>query len=374
LITEGPTAAAPALDRALALFSSDDVPEQDALRWLWLACPVAQLFRDGETTDRLSARQIQLARDAGALGVLPVALLQRAGLLLQHGDFMASALCIEEASSVSVATGSHLPQYAPLGPVAFRGRAREAAVFIDAARDQPGGAPAFVHWATAVLDNSLGHYEDAMAEARLAMVDDDELVFSTWAASELVEAATRIGKPGEATVALDRITRIAQASGTHSALGVEACARALLGDDELSYCTALDHLGRTRDQMPLARAHLVYGEWLRRRRRRADARAQLRTAHEMFSTMGADGFASRAAHEILATGETIRKRAAQSMNSLTPQEDQIARLARDGLTNPEIGAQLFISAHTVQYHLRKVFGKLEVRSRRQLAQALDPLD
>jgi len=374
LIAEGPAAAAPTLKRALTAFSGNEVPEQEALRWLWLACPVAQLFWDGETMDLLSARQIQLARDAGALGVLPVALWQRAGLLLQQGDFAAASLCIEEASSVIAATASRLPPYAPLGLAAFRGREREAAPLIEAARDHAGIAPAFVHWAAAVLANSLGRYEDAMAAARQAMADDDELVFATWAALELIEAATHAGARAEATGAFERISETAEASRSECALGIEATARALLSDEELWYRRALDHLGRTRDRMPLARAHLLYGEWLRRRGRRADARTRLRTAHDMFVAMGAEGFAERARRELMATGETARRRATGSTNLLTPQEGQIARLARDGLTNPEIGAQLFISAHTVQYHLRKVFGKLDIKSRLHLAQALDAVD
>jgi DNA-binding CsgD family transcriptional regulator len=220
-----------------------------------------------------------------------------------------------------------------------------------------------------VLDNGLGRYQDALAAAQLACEDPHEQVFSTWAAAELIEAASRSGVPGHAAGALQRLSDGARASGTDWALGTEACARALLSEGETAerrYREGIDRLARTRVRVPLARAHLVYGEWLRRENRRIDAREQLRTAHDMFASMGADGFAERAARELRATGERVRKRTTGLPTELTAREAQIARLAGDGLSNPEIAARLFMSPRTVEYHLHKVFTKLAISSRNQL--------
>src|SRR6266700_1123861 len=313
LITEGYAAAAPTLKRALSAFSSEDISTDEELRWLWLACPAAQILWDERSWDLLSTRHVQLARDAGALGVLLFALAQRTGLHLYQGDFAAAAALIDEASAISEATGSQLPPYAPLGLAAFRGRELQA--------------------------------------------------------FELIEAATRSGLPGHAAGALERLSDSARASGTDWALGVEACARALLSEGETAerrYREGIDRLARTRVRVPLARAHLLFGEWLRRENRRIDAREQLRTAYDMFATMGADGFAERAARELLATGERVRKRTTDEPTELTAREAQIARLAGDGLSNPAIAAHLFMSPRTVEYHLHKVFTKLDISSRNQL--------
>jgi len=226
---------------------------------------------------------------------------------------------------------------------------------------------------TAVLNNSVGRYEDALAAAQRAGEDSYDLVFSTWAAVELIEAANRSGVPERAAGALDRLSDSTRASGTDWALGIEARSRALVSDGETAeglYREAIDRLGHTRVRVELARAHLLYGEWLRRERRRMDAREHLRISHEMFATLGAEGFAERAERELLATGETARKRTVETGSRLTAQEAQVARLARDGLSNPEIGARLFISRRTVQYHLRKVFTKLDITSRGQLNRVL----
>jgi DNA-binding CsgD family transcriptional regulator len=236
-------------------------------------------------------------------------------------------------------------------------------------RPGEGVGPTLLQWATAVLYNGLGRYEDALAAAQLAGEDSHELVFSMWAAVELIEAASRTGVPEQAAGALERLSESTRAGGSDWGLGIEACARAMLSDGQTAerwYRDALERLARTRVRWALARAHLLYGEWLRRERRRTDAREQLRPAYEMFVTMGAEGFAERARRELLATGETARKRAAETSTQLTAQEAQVARLARDGLSNPEIGVRLFISRHTVQYHLRKVFTKLGITSRMQL--------
>jgi DNA-binding CsgD family transcriptional regulator len=232
-----------------------------------------------------------------------------------------------------------------------------------------GVAPTLLQWAQAVLYNGLGRYQDALAAAQRAGEDPHELVFSTWAAAELIEAAVRSGIPERATGALERLSDSARASGSDWALGVEACARALLSDGQTAdrlYRDAVDRLGRTRLRVELARAHLLYGEWLRRQNRRIDAREQLRTAHEMFVTMGAEGFAERTRRELLATGERVRQRSTDDRAQLTAREIQISRLAGDGLSNPEIAARLFMSPRTVEYHLHKVFTKLAIGSRNQL--------
>jgi DNA-binding CsgD family transcriptional regulator/tetratricopeptide (TPR) repeat protein len=377
-ITEGPVAGGPTLKRAVRAFSSVGFSNEPAMRWLWLVEPATLMLWDDKGWDLLSGRHVQLARDAGALGVLPMALSHRAGLHLFEGDFAAAASLIDEAEVITEATGSQLPPYVRVALAALRGREPEASERIEAStrdveRRGEGVGLTFIQWATATHFNGLGHYEDALVAAQLAGDDPDEQVFSLWAAAELIEAATRCGMPERATRALERISESAGASGSDWALGVEACARALLSNGETAeslYRGALEHLCRTRLRLVLARTHLLYGEWLRRERRRTDAREHLRAAHEMFFAMGAEGFAERARRELLATGGTPQKRASQNTIQLTAQEAQVARLARDGLSNPEIGARLFISRHTVQYHLRKVFTKLGINSRQQLHRVL----
>ena len=230
-------------------------------------------------------------------------------------------------------------------------------------------------WARAVLYNGLGRYEDALAAAERASGHPENLAFFNWGLVELIVAAVRSGNMERAAAALERLSEMTRASGTGWALGIEARSRALLSDGDAAerlYLEALDRLGRTSIRVELARAHLLYGEWLRRERRRLDAREQLRAAHEMFTAMGLEAFAGRAARELLATGEHARKRSVKTREELTAQEAQIARLARDGLSNPEIGARLFISPRTVEYHLHKVFAKLNIRSRVELDRALPP--
>jgi DNA-binding CsgD family transcriptional regulator len=276
--------------------------------------------------------------------------------------------------SVTEATGSGIASYAALGVAALRGREAEAFELIeagtkDAERRGEGQGLSFVQWATAVLCNSLGRYEDALAAAQQASEDSPADLFANWAVAELIEAATRSGASERVAGALQRLSATARASGTDWALGVEARSRALASDGETAetlYREAIDRLGRTRLRVELGRAHLLYGEWLRRENRRIDARDQLRTAHQMFTAMGAGGFAERAARELRATGERVRKRTTETPAQLTARETQIARLASDGLTNPEIAAKLFMSPRTVEYHLHKVFTKLDISSRNQL--------
>jgi DNA-binding CsgD family transcriptional regulator len=279
---------------------------------------------------------------------------------------------------VREATGSSLAAYGALGLAAWRGREGEAGDLIEASMREvvprgEGIGVTVTQWASALLYNGLGKYQDALVAARQAGEHPQELGVANWGLTELVEAAARSGVTELAADALERLSAMTRASGTDWALGIEARSGALLNDGDAAerlYLEALDRLGRTSIRVELARAHLVYGEWLRRERRRLDAREQLRTAHEMFTAMGAEAFADRAARELLATGEHARKRTVETREDLTPQEAQIARLARDGLSNPEIGARLFISARTVEYHLHKVFAKLSIRSRVELDRAL----
>jgi DNA-binding CsgD family transcriptional regulator/tetratricopeptide (TPR) repeat protein len=378
LITKGPAAAAQALKRAVSAFRSEDVSGEEALRWHWQVCNAAQMLWDDESWDLLSTRRVELARDAGALGVLAIALSQRAGLALYEGDFAAAASLIEETATVAEATGSELRPYARLALTAFRGQEHQIAELIETGtgdlmrRGEGVGLP-FIQWATALLYNGLARYQDALAAARRAFETLDELVFSLWAAVELIEAAARSAVPEQAADALERLSDSTQASGTDWALGIEAYARALLSDGKTAerlYREAIDRLSRTRIHWALARAHLVYGEWLRRENRRTDAREQLRTAHQMFIAMGADGFAERTTRELGATGERVSKRTTGTPVQLTARETQIAQLAGNGLSNPEIAAQLFVSRRTVEYHLNKIFAKLAISTRNQLHLAL----
>jgi len=230
-----------------------------------------------------------------------------------------------------------------------------------------------IAWARAQLYNSLGRYDEALAAAEHASEYPRELFLSTWGLVELIEAAVRSGKPTRAADALQRLSESTRAAGTDWALGIETRSRALLSDGDFAeplYREAIDRLGRTRVRTSLARAHLLYGEWLRREQRRTDAREQLHCAHDMFVAMGAEGFAERARRELLATGEKAARRTAETRSQLTAQEAQVAELAREGLSNPEIGSRLFISPRTVEYHLRKVFTKLGINSRVQLQRVL----
>jgi DNA-binding CsgD family transcriptional regulator len=233
-----------------------------------------------------------------------------------------------------------------------------------------GSALGLHGWLAALLHNANGHYGKALEAARRACEHADVMAYG-WALAELVEAGARGGRPDEAAVALHRLRERTHAAGTDWALGIEARCRALIGDDEPSYREAIERLEGSRAALELARARLLYGEWLRRENRRTDAREELRSAHADFSRFGAAAFAERARRELLATGETVRRVTAHTRDALTPQEVQVATRARDGHTNPEIGAQLFISPRTVEYHLHKVFRKLDVSTRRQLRDALE---
>jgi DNA-binding CsgD family transcriptional regulator len=376
-ITEGYAVGAPILQRAVRAFGSEDTATDEVLRYAFLASYAAQALWDEESYRALPTRQIHLARDAGALSVLPLTLTMRIGAHLHAGELDTAASRLEELNDVTEATGAQVPPYAALALAAWRGREAEASALIEASMKAvldrgEGIGVTFIEWVTAVLYNGLGRYPEALAAAGPASEHPEELQSPLWL-QELVEAAIRSAEPERAAAALHELSRMTAIIGTDWALGIEARSRALLSDGDAAerlYSTAIEHLARTEARVELARAHLLYGEWLRRERRRRDAREQLRIALEMFVRVGAEGFAERTERELLATGETARKRTIGTSSQLTPQEAQVARLARDGLTNPEIGARMFISPSTVQYHLRKIFMKLDINSRMQLHRVL----
>jgi DNA-binding CsgD family transcriptional regulator len=378
LITEGYAAGTPTLRRAVNGFRGEDISRGEGRRWLWLASRVAAFLWDDEAWDDLSGRFVQLAREAGALSGLPLALATRSVVPLFAGELAVAFSQLDEVVAINETTGASLAPYVGLAHVTFRGREAEATPLIDAATreivrrgDRQGLR--FIHWVTAVLDNGLGRYQEALVAARQAGEDTHASWWRSWGLVELIEAAVRSGKPELAADALGRLTQTTAASGTDWALGIEARSRALLTEGQAAetlYREAIERLARTRLRVELTRAHLVYGEWLRRERRRLDAREQLRHAHEQFTEFGMEAFAERARVELEATGERARKRTAETRDDLTPQEAQVSRLAADGATNREIAAQLFISPSTVDYHLRKAFRKLDITSRTQLARRL----
>jgi DNA-binding CsgD family transcriptional regulator/tetratricopeptide (TPR) repeat protein len=378
LISEGYATGAPMVKRALHAFRDEDLSNEEALRWLWLACRTAIDVWDCETWHVLSSRLVSLARGTGALAALPIGVGLRMGLNLRTGDLAAAASLSEEQDALTAATGSQLGPYGALLLVAWRGREAEAIEVFEASRKEvasrgEGIGLTVAQWASAVLHNGLGRYGDALTAAQEGSERPQDLNFANASLVELVEAAARTGNADLATDALDRLTQTTRPSATDWALGMESRCRALVTEGEAAerlYRDAIERLGRTRIRVELARAHLLYGEWLRRENRRLDAREQLRMAHGMLTAMGIEAFADRAARELLATGETARKRAIETSSQLTAQEAQIARLAREGLSNPEIGSRLFISPRTVQYHLSKVFTKLDISSRNQLDRAL----
>ena len=382
VITEGPSVGVPTLKRALSVLRDEPVGAVEPLSWLWLADRAAGFIWDYDTWDALTSRQIQLARDAGALTVLPMTLSTRSVLHLLAGELSVAASMVEEVEAIIGATESRTVTYAPLTLAAFRGREAEAARLIQGRANDfiargEGMGLTHTHWATAALCNGLARYEDALAAAERAYEDPRELSFSTWATVELIEAASRSGKPERAANALDALAETTQAAGTDWGLAVEARSRALLSPDdraEVFYREAIDRLQHTRLRVDLARAHLVYGEWLRRERRRLDAREQLGVAYDLFTDFGMEAFAERARIELRATGQHARKRNVETRDDLTAQEAFISRLAAQGATNQEIAAQLFISPRTVEYHLRKTFRKLDVKSRTQLAHRLQQQD
>ena len=378
LVTEGAAGAASALQRAVTAFVSMDSSAGEAIRWNWLGQAAAGALWDDVRWRAIGTRQVRLARDAGALGQLSIGLGSLGTDAALRGDFAAAQDLITETAAVGAATGARGAPFAAILMGALRGDPAQAvplinATIAEAEASGQGIAATYAHWAAAILNNGLGRYRDALAAARCASQEAPALCFATWALPELVEAAARCGDLEVAAGALARLAETTRAGGTDFGLGVEARSRALVSDGATAeglYREAIDRLGATLLRPELARAHLLYGEWLRRAGRRTEARAQLREAFEMLTAIGVEGFAGRARRELLATGENVRKRTTETKSDLTAQEAQIARLARDGLSNPEISTQLFLSPRTVEWHLRKVFAKLGISSRKQLRGAL----
>jgi DNA-binding CsgD family transcriptional regulator len=365
-LTEGYAAAAPTLTAALSAY----LAEERHLDWSWVAYSLAAMeLWDDNAWFELALSQADLARATGKLIELPSALHYLATFHIQAGNPSLASFLHEEAESLDLGVRAETLPYIPLHLAAWRG---DLAAALDLVEVGEGGAVTAVEYAKAILYNGLGEYDLASEAARKA-VAADEIATSSWALCELVEAAARSGRQEIARESLDRLRERTGASGTAWARGTEARVSALVEDGESAedlHCEAIETLGRSRMAAHLARARLSYGEWLRRENRRVDAREQLRRAYDVFAAMGADGFAARARRELLATGEKVRKRRDDTRDDLTPQETQIARLAREGHTNPEIGAELYISHRTVEWHLRQIYTKLGINSRKGLRGAL----
>jgi DNA-binding CsgD family transcriptional regulator/tetratricopeptide (TPR) repeat protein len=378
LVTDGLAAAESVLRQTAQVFAGDGVAVDDFLRYAWLATVATVILWDEDRWYAIQARQLRACREAGLLALLVINLNSMAQLLTWRGDLPGAASLIAEAAAIAAATGTRSVPYAALGLAGFRGSEAEATQLIDSAiadaraAGQEHGIRAALR-CSAILHNGLGRYEIALAEAQQAADEKPMLHASTLVLPELIEAASRTGQTQLAAGALSRLAEATSISQTDWSQGTYARCRALLADGadaESWYREAVDRLNRTGSRPEAARAHLLYGEWLRRENRRTDAREQLRAAHGLFDTIGMEAFAERARRELLATGEMVRKRTAETRDQLTPQEDQITQLVRAGLSNAEIGAQLFLSTRTIEWHLRKVFIKLGISSRRQLHSAL----
>lgn len=374
------TDAVPPGREALAALRADAHPARERLRWLWQGCVLALELWDDESAYILSERHLQTARTTGMLTELPLALGAHTPILVFGGELAAAASLAAEARSVLQAAGIAEAPYGALILAAWRGQVREGIDLIDTTKREAttrgeGIGVAICEYSRAVLCNGLGRYDEAFEAARDACVDPKEMVAHNWAMAELIESAVRTGHADVAQETAARLTMKTRACRTDWALGIAARSQALLSDDaELKFREAIERLSRARVRAELARAHLLYGEWLRRANRRTDARGELTTAEEMFMAMGMAAFAQRAGRELLATGATPRKRTVDTTTELTAQEALVARLARDGLSNQQIGAQLFLSARTVEWHLSRIFAKLAITSRRQLRHALADRD
>jgi DNA-binding CsgD family transcriptional regulator len=377
--TDGPAAGAPILKEALRGFREATVLPPEEARWLWFASWIALYLSDDEAWTVLSTRHLELVREAGALTALPFVLTNRSSVYAFFGKLDEAAAYEDELTAATAATGIAPVAYGALALAALRGREAEfsqlAQASVNEARARGEGlALTITEFLRATLYLGLGRYDAALTAVGQAERYHDEGA-ATWGLIELIEAAVRSGQPQLAGTAMERVTEMTRASGTDWALATEARCRALLSERDGAetdglYQEAIEHSGSTNLRVHLARAHLLYGEWLRRERRRVDAREHLRTAFEMLQAMGIEAFAGRAERELLATGERVRKRSVETRDELTAQEAQVARLAREGLSNAEIGARLFISQHTVAYHLRKIFNKFGITSRGDLGQVL----
>ena len=376
LLTEGYAAAAPAMERALGLFLALDPRRDEVRRWLFLASGRASVLLAAELWDAASirtlmARQAQFAREIGALIQLQFALGFLARSHMLAGELTAAARMIDEERSIAEATGNPAHVNAPMILAAWRGDEERASELIEASSEEATARGwTSTNYARSVLYNGLGRHDAARDAAREAMQPEIPIGGGAYLVPELAEAASRTGDRALLESALEWLSERTGVISSGWAAGIEARVRALLSEGEVAeslYRESVAHLSGPPVRLELARSHLLYGEWLRRERRRLDARKQLRAALEAFTSMGAGAFARRAERELLATGERARKRTADTRDQLTPQETQIARLAANGHTNREIAAQLFISPSTVEYHLRKAFRKLDVKSRTQLA-------
>jgi DNA-binding CsgD family transcriptional regulator len=369
--------AVPACRDVLRKLRDDERAAEPRPRWLWFATFIALELWDDESWYVLSDRHLQIASATGLLSDLPVVLTSRTFILVFCGELAAAGGLVDELRSLHETTGIGNPPFGGVVLGAWRGLANDASQLIestirDARARNEGIGVATSEYARALLYNATGQYEEALLAASRAVQDPRQVAAENWGLLELIESATQVGKTELATDAMNRLAVKAQAAGTDWALGIEARSRALLSEDDAEpfFRKAIAHLSHTRVRGELARAHLLYGEWLRRANRRVDARHELRSAYEMFSAMSMEGFVERTRQQLRAAGATVRPRSVETRDDLTPQEAHIARLARDGLSNPEIGAQLFISARTVEWHLGNVFTKLGISSRRELHTAL----
>ncbi|HWJ50858.1 MAG TPA: LuxR C-terminal-related transcriptional regulator, partial [Solirubrobacteraceae bacterium] len=377
-LTDGYAAAAPTLARALDLLLAIDLSNEDVSRWLSVSSArnaniVALEMWDDEAVHLLAARQVDVARDAGALVHLQFALSFLARSQMLAGELTAAAQMIDEARLIAEATGNPPLLNAPMILAAWRGNEAQASGLIEATSEEAATRRwTSNNYARSVLYNGLGRH-DAARDAAWEAFQPDPIGYGSFLVPELAEAAARTDDKALLESAQEWLSERTRAISSGWAAGIEARVRALLNEGEVAdslYRQSIEQLSGTRARLELARTHLLYGEWLRRERRRLDARTQLRTALEAFTSMGAEAFAGRAERELLATGERARRRTVDTRDELTPQEIQIARLAANGHTNREIAAGLFISASTVEYHLRKAFRKLGVKSRTQLEDRL----
>jgi DNA-binding CsgD family transcriptional regulator len=375
LFTEGHTAARPVLERAITAVRDPALSQAEKMRWLPVSCTASVELWDDEGWYADTARYVDIVRGSGALSELPFCLNLRSVALIFAGELSTASELVDEATAIIDATGIVLAPYSALALAAWQGREEQTRVtaatcIADVTRRGEGIGLTVAHWALALLYNGLARYEDARAAAEVSSAFPAELSSSYWGLVELIEAAVRCGSVDQAKGALERLSAATQSVQGDWALGVEARSRALVTDSEDAYREAIDRLSRTRMRAELSRAHLLYGEWLRRQQRRAPAREHLRIAADMMTDMGIDALGDRALRELRATGEKVVKRRFEPPGELTPQEVQVSRYARDGLSNPEIGVRLFLSPRTVEWHLGNVFAKLGIASRLDLQQAL----